>query len=108
MRYRNDPHGTRLPIKLDTATNGEFAPIPLERIHHAARRIALDAATEHAKRLNVTRRAFLVSACGAATTLIGMNTAYAAAGRRGGFFDVPNEAALDLPVARSTLDRNEF
>ena len=28
MRYRNDPFGTRLPIKLDTTTNGEFAPIP--------------------------------------------------------------------------------
>ena len=23
MRYRNDPAGMRLPIKLDTATNGE-------------------------------------------------------------------------------------
>ncbi len=26
-----DPHGQRLPIKLDTTTNGEFAPIPLDR-----------------------------------------------------------------------------
>ena len=24
-----DPEGTRLPIKLDTATNAEFAPVPL-------------------------------------------------------------------------------
>ena len=29
MRYRHDPDGTRLPIKLDATTNGEFAPIPL-------------------------------------------------------------------------------
>ena len=28
MRYRNDPDGTRLPIKLVATTNGEFAPIP--------------------------------------------------------------------------------
>ncbi len=34
MRYRNDPDGTRLPIKLDTTTNGEFAPIPLAPVHH--------------------------------------------------------------------------
>ena len=108
MRYQNDPDGTRLPIKLDTTTNGEFAPIPLEPVHHAARRIALDAAIDNAKRLNLTRRAFLVSACGAATTLLGMNAAYAAGGRRGGYFDVPDDAAVDLQLARSTLDRNDF
>ena len=26
-----DPDGQRLPIKLDSTTNGEFAPIPLDR-----------------------------------------------------------------------------
>jgi predicted TIM-barrel fold metal-dependent hydrolase len=108
MRYRHDPDGARLPIKLDTATNGEFAPIPLSPVHRAARRLAFEQATTNARRLNVTRRAFLVSACGAATALLGMNAAYAAAGRRGGFFDLPQEANLDLQVARSTLDRNEF
>jgi len=35
MRYLNDPDGTRLPVKLDTTTNGEFAPIPLEPVHHS-------------------------------------------------------------------------
>ena len=108
MHYRNDPDGTRLPIKVDTATNGEFAPIPLAPVHRTARRLAFEQATTNARRLNLTRRAFLVSACGAATTLLGMNAAYAAAGRRGGFFDVPQEAGVDLQVARSTLDRNEF
>src|SRR5437764_11772580 len=108
MHYRNDPDGTRLPIKLDTATNGEFAPIPLAPVHRAARRLAFEHATTNARRQNLSRRAFLVSACGAATTLLGMNAAYAAAGRRGGFFDLPDDAALDLHVARSALDRNEF
>ncbi|HEY4137299.1 MAG TPA: amidohydrolase family protein [Casimicrobiaceae bacterium] len=108
MHYRNDPDGARLPVKLDTTTNGEFAPIPLAPCHHSARRRAFEQATANAKRLALSRRAFLVSACGAATTLLGMNAAYAAAGRRGGYFDVPEEAALDLQVARSTLDRNEF
>ena len=32
---RFDPEGTRLPIKLDTTTNGEFAPRPLELRNHA-------------------------------------------------------------------------
>lgn len=108
MRYRNDPSGTRLPIKLDTATNGEFEPIALEAMHHHAQRLALDAATANAKRLGLPRRAFLVSACGAATTLLGMNAAYAAANHRGGHYELPSEAALDIQLARSALDRNEF
>ena len=49
MNYRHDPDGTRLPIKLDTTTNGEFAPIPLEPVHRHARQLALEAATSHAR-----------------------------------------------------------
>jgi predicted TIM-barrel fold metal-dependent hydrolase len=108
MRYQNDPEGTRLPVKLDTTTNGEFEPIALEPVHHQARRLAFGAATENAKRLGQDRRTFLVSACGVATTLLGMNAAYAKAGPRGGFYELPQEAALDLHAARSAVDGNEF
>ena len=108
MHYRNDPDGTRLPIKLDTATNGEFAPIPLAAVHHRARRLAFDAAVANARRLNLTRRSFLVSACGAATALLAMNAAYAARGRRGGYYELPAAAALDAQLARSALDRQDF
>ncbi len=104
----HDPDGTRLPIKLDTTTNGEFAPIPLQAVHRQARLTALAAATRNAKRLAISRRAFLVSACGAASTLLAMNHAYATRGPRGSFFDVPAEAALDGQLARSTLDTGEF
>ena len=48
MRYRNDPDGTRLPIKLDATTNGEFAPVPLEPVHREARFRAMEAATANA------------------------------------------------------------
>ena len=108
MRFNHDPEGTRLPIKLDTATNGEFAPMPLAAVHHHANRLALAAATENARRLGVGRRSFLVSACGVATTLLGMNAAYARAGLRGGFYELPSEAALDLHAARSAVDGNDF
>jgi predicted TIM-barrel fold metal-dependent hydrolase len=108
MRYLNDPDGARLPIKLDTTTNGEFAPIPLEPVHHHARRLAHDAATRNAKRLGLSRRSFLVSACGAASTLVALNSAYAAAGKRGGFYELSADASLDLQVARSSLDSGEF
>jgi predicted TIM-barrel fold metal-dependent hydrolase len=37
-----------------------------------------------------------------------MNEAYAANGQRGGFYDIAPEAALDLQLARSTVDGTEF
>ena len=108
MRFLNDPEGRRLPIKLDTTTNGEYAPIPLRREHLEAKQIGHEAASANAKRLGLTRRRFLVSATGAASTLLAMNSAYAKAAKVGGFFDVPKDAALDLQVARSAVDGNEF
>ena len=108
MRYQNDPEGTRLPVKIDSASNGEFVPVPLEPIHLEARRLALESAGENAKRLGLGRRDFLVSACGVASTLLAMNTAYARSGPRGGFYELPREAALDLHAARSAIDGNEF
>lgn len=59
----------------------------------------------------MSRRSFLVSAAGAATTLLGMNAAYARNGPpegRGGYFDLPRDAGLDLDLARSKLDGSEF
>ncbi|WP_370307176.1 amidohydrolase family protein [Sinimarinibacterium flocculans] len=108
MRSRHDPDGLRLPVKLDSTTNGEFAPIPLAPVHRYANRMALEAATRNARRVGMPRREFLVSACGAATTLLGMNAAYAAAGARGGYFELPGEAAVDGAVAEALLRKNEF
>ena len=83
MRFQNDPYGLRLPVKLDTATNGEYTPLPLEREHHHANRLAHETATDNAQRLGMDRRSFLVSAAGVASTLLGMNEAYADKGERG-------------------------
>ncbi len=108
MRFEHDPEGLRLPIKLDTASNGEYAPIPLAPVHRQARRLAFDAATANAKRLGIGRRSFLVSACGAASSLLAMNEAYAVNGPRGGFYQIQRDAALDLQLARSSVDGTEF
>jgi predicted TIM-barrel fold metal-dependent hydrolase len=86
----------RLPIKLDTTSNGEFAPVPLSARNRWANQLAHDAADTNAKRLGLTRRRFLASACGAASTLLAFNQANAT---RGGYFDVPAEAALDDALA---------
>jgi uncharacterized protein len=108
MTTRHDPEGTRLPIKLDSTSNGEFVPVPLDHYHHLARRLALEEATRHARRLGLSRRSFLMSACGAATTLLAMNTAYAAAGKRGGYFQLAAESALEADAAQAALAGREF
>jgi predicted TIM-barrel fold metal-dependent hydrolase len=108
MRFVHDPGGRRLPIKLDATSNGEFAPVPLEPVHLHARRLAHEAVDACAKKLGIGRRAFLVSACGAAATLLAFNRAYAADGRRGSYYELDPEAAFDAQLARSTLDRGDF
>jgi predicted TIM-barrel fold metal-dependent hydrolase len=99
----HDPEGTRLPIKLDSTSNGEFAPVPLWPANLEANRLAHEAAGVNARRLGCSKRTFLTSACGAASTLLAFNAANAAAGRTGGFFELPQEAALDLQLARAQV-----
>ena len=108
MKYQHDPDGTRLPVKLDSTSNGEFEPVALAPVHHAARHEALAAVDRNSRCLAMGRREFLVSACGTAATLLAMNDAYARAGSRGGFFELPRESGLDLHAARSALDKSEM
>ena len=98
-----DPEGKRLPIKLDSTSNGEFAPVPLSPANRAAKRLAHECAGTFARKLSLGRRAFLVSSCGAASTLLAFNAANAAAGRTGGLFELPREAALDMELARAQV-----
>src|ERR1051325_5420054 len=70
MDPRIDPDGKRLPIKLDSTSNGEFVPVPLSGTNRAANRLAHEAASDFSKKLGFTRRKFLVSSCGAASTLL--------------------------------------
>lgn len=104
----SDPAGERLPIKLDATSNGEFAPIPLSRTNVRANALAREEASRYAARVGLGRRAFMVSACGAAGTLLAFNAANAAAGQRAGYFDVPREAALDMQLAEAVVGGDEF
>ena len=109
MKLAIDPEGLRLPIKIDTTSNGEFAPVPLTAANRAGNRLAHEAASENAKRLGISRRAFLVSASGAASTLLAFNAAHAAVGKLGGFFELEPEAALEPQVAQARLGgKGEF
>ncbi|OGA71493.1 MAG: amidohydrolase [Betaproteobacteria bacterium RIFCSPLOWO2_12_FULL_65_14] len=100
MADRIDPEGKRLPIKLDSTSNGEFVPVPLSSANRAANCLAHEYASAFSRKLSLTRRSFLVSACGAASTLLAFNAANAAAGKTGGFFELSGESARDLQLAR--------
>jgi len=93
----------KLPIKLDTASNGEYMPSPLDAVTRSARREAIDRVASHAKRLGQDRRHFLKGAAASATVLLAMNEAQAAVGRHAGRFVLPAEAGLDEVAAQSVL-----
>jgi predicted TIM-barrel fold metal-dependent hydrolase len=104
-----DPEGTRLPIKLDTTSNGEFVPVPLSPANREANRVAHASAKRSAKLLDISKRDFLISACGAASTLLSFNAANTAAGKTGGFFDLPLESALEPQLAQAVVGgKGEF
>lgn len=107
MTQRNDPAGTRLPIKLDATSNGEFAPLPMSDSEKAIRNLALTHATERARHTGVSRRDFMVSLCGAASTLLTLNVAHAAAGKPA-FFALDMETAMDPEAAKEMLGKHEF
>ncbi len=106
--YRYDEHGTRLPIKIDSTSNGEYEPIPIDPVNELGNKLALDAATSHARRTGQSRRKFLVSSCGAASTLLALNKANALHGRQGGYFDLVDEAALESAAANAQVEGGEF
>ena len=103
-----DPDGTRLPIKLDSTSNGEYVPIPLNLTERRANRLALEQADSAARRIGKDRRNFLKSSCGAAATLLAFNQAHAFTGHSGGTYELPTEAAFDAEIAAAQLEGREF
>ncbi len=93
----------RLPIKLDSATNGEYEPQPTPPRLRWVMRTALERADAAARALGVSRRAFLQSTCGAATVLLTLNEIAGCGGR----YNVPKEASTE-PEAARVLTGNEF
>ena len=104
----NDPQGQRLPIKLDATSNGEYEPIPLDPVAAYARAEAEAATDAAARRLNMPRREFLISSCGAAASLAAMDQAFAQSGVTGGRYEIPQEASFELAAADAAVGGDEF
>jgi uncharacterized protein len=103
-----DVEGGRLPIKLDSTSNGEFMPRPLSKAAQFANETAHRWADRLASRRGVSRRSFLTSASGAAATLLAFNEAFAAAGKTGGHFVVVKDAAENEAMATVATSSNHF
>ena len=79
---------TEVPLPTRLVSNEEFAPLPQTRAQQAVERRILVDAGRLAPRLGLSRRAFLRTSGGMATSLLAMNAVF------GRFFDVlPVEAA---------------
>ena len=94
----------RLPVKLDTTTNGEYLPRPHDpRLLHAKEEVLREAGPR-ARRLGLTRREYLASTAGAAGVFLALNSL----GCNGGRYAVAPEAALDEEAARAALAGEEL
>lgn len=105
--FDQDPDGTRLPIKIDSTSNGEFEPKPLGEASNWGNQLAMERAGVNARRTGLSRRGFLMSSMGAATTLLAHNHAHAKS-NPGSYFELPAVAALDAAAATETLQKREF
>jgi predicted TIM-barrel fold metal-dependent hydrolase len=108
MSRQNESGGDRLPIKLDSTSNGEFVPLALSANEQKANQYALDCAESAARRTGTSRRKFLQSSCGAAATLLAFNHARASEAAVAGSFELPAEAAFDPEIAAASLEGREF
>jgi predicted TIM-barrel fold metal-dependent hydrolase len=102
-----------LPIKYGPVSNGEFIPVPHSpMLRESIRRTHL-VADEHARRLGISRRRFLLGASGAAATLFTLaacskEEANSRGEAPGGTFEVSPESTIDEEVAADELGGEEF
>src|SRR5262245_22463210 len=109
MKQGIDPEGRRLPIKLDTTSNGECAHVQLSAANRAGNPLPHEAGGHNAQRLEGGRREFLVAACSTACGLLACAPANAATCKRDAFFESEAEAALEPQLTQARLGgKGEF
>jgi hypothetical protein len=102
-----------LPIEFGPCSNGEFDPQPLSPVVRETIRRSLIECDDNARRTGVSRRQFLRSVCGAATTLLVLNACAEEAARPrrrkpGGRYEIPTTSTTDPEAARAALAGDEF
>jgi hypothetical protein len=108
-----DDEDPGLPIKLNPCSNGEFVPeAPTPLVRETVRRARRDA-EDTARRLGMSRRRFLLSSLGAATTLSALaacsrDEARSGGTEPGGTFVVPPEATTEPEAATAAVGGDEL
>ena len=97
-----EPPDPGLPIKLGPCGNGEFDPPPPTPAIAETIRLANIAVNENARRLGISRRDFLRSSLGAATTLTVLAACTREDGQTGGTFVVDPESTTTSTTAATT------
>jgi hypothetical protein len=107
-----------LPIKLGPCSNAEYDPEPtLPPVLTETIRRAREACEANARRVGMTRREFLLSICGAATTLLVLDACAREAHRAdpsrstsepGGGYAIPGDATMDPEPAHRVIGGEEF
>jgi len=113
VEWENEDPG--LPIKFGPCSNAEYDPEPLSPFLQETVRLAREACDRNARRTGMTRRQFLLSICGAATTLLVLGACTREAVRRtapgtvpGGSYDIPTEATTEPDAAHEAIGGEEF
>jgi len=120
MARSNDEY-PGLPIKMNPCSNGEFIPLPPSDIVRETVKRAREDADRNARLLGMSRRRFLLSSMGAATTLAALaactneaaKTSTGANGSTpgsapGGTYNIPPEATKDSDAVKKVLGGDEF
>ena len=85
--------GRDLPIPTQVVSNEEYLPLPQTKLQHNVERNILATAERNSKRLGVTRRDFLRSACGMAASFAALNEVF------GDYFQVEAAELMDWSAA---------
>jgi predicted TIM-barrel fold metal-dependent hydrolase len=105
------------PVPFRAGSNGEFAPPPASEADRQAEEAYRRLVEDNARRLGVSRRDFVTSACGTAGALLMINQAYGCGknsgrsgggGEPGGRYAVDETATLDAGAACAALRGDEF
>ena len=116
--WRDEDPG--LPIKFGPCSNGEYEPEPLSPVITETIRRAREECERNARRLGMGRREFLLSAMGAATTLLALDACTREELRHrtrrrggrtptpGGTYVIPPESTTESPAAEETVGGEEF
>jgi predicted TIM-barrel fold metal-dependent hydrolase len=113
MQWMDEDPG--LPIKFGPCSNGEYDPEPLSPVVQESIRRAREECERNARRIGMPRRQFLLSLCGAATTLLTLSacTHEELRSRRpgatpGGTYSIPPEATTEPTPAQESIGGEEF